>query len=42
MLFGELFGDERAREIHELIEGATGRFCPCRTGGTCLPPRPKE
>lgn len=37
MLFSELFGDERGREIHELIEGVTGRPCPCRVGGTCLP-----
>lgn len=28
----ELFGTERGREIHQLVEAATGKPCPCVVG----------
>jgi hypothetical protein len=31
----EQFGMQRAEEIEDLIEAATGSTCPGRSGGTC-------
>ena len=30
-----LFSSERAQAVQDLIEGATGRPCPCKQGKTC-------
>lgn len=39
----EQFGTERSEQIDALIEAATGRPCPGRSGGRCaLAPMPCE
>jgi hypothetical protein len=30
-----LFSSERAQAVQELIEGATGKPCPCKQGMAC-------
>jgi hypothetical protein len=38
-----LFSSERAQAVQDLIEGATGKPCPCKQGKTCpLLPRAEK